>query len=134
MGGKYCALRASGGSDFFSSDEGGGRTPGFISPTVTSVNGSGRSSFLPFSWPVSDAWWVAWFFPKVSSFYGKNVSGAEIDGSLAFCKYMLNKQHIAIVPGIGFGADEHVRISYATSMDNLEKALDRFENGLKELK
>ncbi|MBT4483094.1 MAG: pyridoxal phosphate-dependent aminotransferase [Candidatus Latescibacteria bacterium] len=72
-------------------------------------------------------------FPKVSSFYGKNLRGTEIDGSLAFCEYMLNEKHIAIVPGIGFGADEYVRISYATSMDNIEKALDRFENGLKEL-
>jgi aspartate aminotransferase len=67
-------------------------------------------------------------FPDVSAYYGR-----EIDGSAGFCEYMLEKRHIAIVPGIGFGADGFVRLSYATSMANIEKALDRFEEGLKEL-
>ena len=70
-------------------------------------------------------------FPDVSSFYGKSYNGTVIDGSAAFCEYMLNEQHIALVPGAGFGADAHVRISYAVSMENIEKAMDRFENGLK---
>ena len=72
-------------------------------------------------------------FPDVSSFYGKSFNGTVIDGSAAFCEYMLNEQHIALVPGAGFGADAHVRISYAVSMENIEKAMDRFENGLKAL-
>ena len=72
-------------------------------------------------------------FPDVSSFYGKSYNGTVIDGSAAFCEYMLNVQHIALVPGAGFGADAHVRISYAVSMENIEKAMDRFENGLKAL-
>ena len=56
-----------------------------------------------------------------------------IDGSAAFCEYMLEEQHIAIVPGAGFGADAHVRISYAVSMGDIEKAMDRFEKGIKAL-
>jgi len=72
-------------------------------------------------------------FPDVSSFYGKSYNGTVIDGSVAFCEYMLNEQHIALVPGAGFGADAHVRISYAVSMENIEKAMDRFENGLEGL-
>ncbi len=72
-------------------------------------------------------------FPDVSSFYGKSYNGTVIDGSAAFCEYMLNEQHIALVPGVGFGADAYVRISYAVSMENIEKAIDRFENGLKGL-
>ncbi|MFC1607270.1 pyridoxal phosphate-dependent aminotransferase [Candidatus Latescibacterota bacterium] len=70
-------------------------------------------------------------FPDVSGVYGKSCGGENtIDGSFAFCNYMLEEQNIAIVPGIGFGADKHVRISSATSMENIEKALDRFEAGL----
>ncbi|MFC1693581.1 pyridoxal phosphate-dependent aminotransferase [Candidatus Latescibacterota bacterium] len=74
-----------------------------------------------------------YMFPDVSGVYGKSFKGTVIDGSVALCEYMLNEQHIAIVPGAGFGAEKHVRISYANSMENLEKALDRFDNGLKEL-
>jgi len=70
-------------------------------------------------------------FPDVSGVYGGTIpGGAKITGSFDFCDYMLDNHRIAIVPGIGFGADNHVRISYATSMDNLKKALDRFEAGV----
>ncbi|MCD6308975.1 MAG: pyridoxal phosphate-dependent aminotransferase [Candidatus Latescibacteria bacterium] len=72
-------------------------------------------------------------FPNVSGLYGGRFGGKEIDGSVAFCEYMLNERHIAIVPGAGFGADGNVRISYASSMENLEKALDRFEAGIRDL-
>ena len=43
---------------------------------------------------------------------------------------MLNEQHIALVPGAAFGSDAHVRISYAASMEEIEKAMDKFESGL----
>lgn len=72
-------------------------------------------------------------FPDVSGAYGKHFEGRIIDGSLAFCEYMLEQQNIAIVPGIGFGADNHVRVSSATSMENIKKALDRLEAGLQAL-
>lgn len=72
-------------------------------------------------------------FPDVSAYYGKKNKGKTIDGSFAFCEYMLEECRIAIVPGIGFGADNHVRISYATSMENIEKAMDRLEEGLNKL-
>ena len=72
-------------------------------------------------------------FPDVSAFYGKQHKGKVINGSFAFCEYMLESQNIAIVPGIGFGADDFVRISYATSMKNIEKAMDRFESGIQAL-
>ena len=72
-------------------------------------------------------------FPDISDVYGRTFNGKSIDGSFSFCEYMLEEQKIAIVPGIGFGADNHVRISCATSMENIKKALDRLEAGLKEL-
>lgn len=73
-------------------------------------------------------------FPNVSAVYGKNFRGNKIDGSVTFCEYMLNEQRIAMVPGAGFGADSNVRVSYASSLEELEKALDRFEAGLSKLK
>ncbi len=72
-------------------------------------------------------------FPDVSAHYGKKHNGEAIEGSAALCEYMLYRQQIALVPGEGFGADAHVRISYAVSMENIEKALNKFENGLKKL-
>jgi len=44
-----------------------------------------------------------------------------------FCAKLLEQEKVAVVPGIAFGADDYVRISYATSMENLEKGLDRIE-------
>ncbi len=72
-------------------------------------------------------------FPDVSALYGRSCNGKFIAGSVAFSDYMLEEQRIAIIPGGGFGADAHVRLSYATSMANIEKALDRFEAGIKAL-
>ena len=43
---------------------------------------------------------------------------------------MLEKAFVAFVPGAPFGADDYIRISYATSMGNIEKGVDRFEKFL----
>jgi aspartate aminotransferase len=48
--------------------------------------------------------------------------------SIDFCAQLLEKKNVAAVPGIAFGADDYIRISYATSMQNLEKGLDRLES------
>ncbi len=72
-------------------------------------------------------------FPKVSGLFGRKFKDTVIDGSVALCEYLLTEHHIALVPGAGFGADEHIRISYALSMDQLEKAFDRFEKGVQTL-
>ena len=69
-------------------------------------------------------------FPDVSAYYGRSYRGTVIDGSVALCEYMLNENHIALVPGAPFGSDAHVRISYAASMEEIEKAMDKFESGL----
>jgi len=53
-----------------------------------------------------------------------NISDTGIK-SAQFCDRLLSEAKVAAVPGIAFGADDYIRISYATSMDNLEKALDR---------
>ncbi len=47
--------------------------------------------------------------------------------SADFCAQLLEREKVAAVPGIAFGADDYMRISYATSMANIEKGLDRIE-------
>ena len=47
--------------------------------------------------------------------------------STEFCAKLLEQEKVAAVPGIAFGADDYMRISYATSMANIEKGLSRLE-------
>lgn len=72
-------------------------------------------------------------FPDVSAYYGKEKSGIRVTDSVSLCHYLLQGFGVAIVPGAAFGMDTHVRLSFATSMTVLEKALDRIEKGLKSL-
>ena len=51
-----------------------------------------------------------------------------IDDDLAFSEYLIEKAGVALVPGSAFGSPGHIRISIATSMDNLKKALERIKN------
>jgi aspartate aminotransferase len=53
--------------------------------------------------------------------------------SAEFCEKLLEQEKVAAVPGIAFGADDYIRISYATSMANIEKGLDRIEKFCKSL-
>lgn len=62
-----------------------------------------------------------------------NISGTGLK-SADFCARLLEQEKVAAVPGIAFGADDYIRISYATSLANIEKGLermDRFVRGLK---
>ena len=53
--------------------------------------------------------------------------------SMDFSEKLLKEAHVACIPGIAFGSDKHVRLSFATSMENIKKGLDRIENWLKKL-
>ena len=53
--------------------------------------------------------------------------------SAEFCERLLQQEKVAAVPGIAFGADDYIRLSYATSMANIEKGLNRLENFCKAL-
>ena len=53
--------------------------------------------------------------------------------STDFCARLLEREKVAAVPGLAFGADDYLRISYATSMANIEKGLDRLENFVRSL-
>ncbi len=67
-------------------------------------------------------------FPNVEKALSK-LSGVKND--LEFSEYLITEAGVALVPGTAFGLSGHVRISIATSMQNLEKALDRIEKVLK---
>ena len=64
-------------------------------------------------------------FPKVSAYYGRSYDGPMIVGSMDFCDSLLQHAKLAVVPGGAFGADDHVRLSYATSMEQIEEAMNR---------
>ncbi len=74
-------------------------------------------------------------FPNFSRVYGKKTpSGKEIDGSTSLAAYLLEDHKVASVPGVAFGADDYQRLSYATSMKNIEKGIDRIEEAIKALR
>lgn len=72
-------------------------------------------------------------FPNVSSYYGKSFEDTEIKSSLDMAAYLLKNALVAVVPGEPFGADNYIRLSYATSMDNIVEGLNRIEESLKKL-
>ena len=53
--------------------------------------------------------------------------------STEFCAKLLEQEKVAAVPGIAFGADDYLRISYATSMANIEKGLERMDKFVRSL-
>lgn len=69
-------------------------------------------------------------FPDLSAYLGKSVDGRKIETDMDLCIYLLEVGHIATVPGSAFGADGCVRISYANSDENLEKAMQRLKKAL----
>ena len=71
-----------------------------------------------------------YLFPRVSSFYGKTFNGVTINNSLDFCGYIVEHALVSIVPGIAFGMDDHVRISYASSEQELREAAKRIKEAL----
>lgn len=72
-------------------------------------------------------------FADVSACYGKTYKGKKVDGSLAFADLALC-EGVAVVPGAAFGDDACIRLSYATSMDDIKEGLKRLKSFIKELK
>jgi aspartate aminotransferase len=66
-------------------------------------------------------------YPNVSVAFRNGITSA-----MQFSEKLLSQAHVAVVPGEAFGTDEHVRISYATSMKELERGLDRIEKFIRE--
>ena len=72
-------------------------------------------------------------FVDVSSFYNKQYKGKVINGSLSFADAAL-QAGVALIPGIAFGDDNCIRLSYAISLDDIKEGLDRLDAFTKEIK
>jgi aspartate aminotransferase len=74
-------------------------------------------------------------FPKCSSFFGKTApNGKVINDAADLAMYLLEEGHVACVGGGAFGSPECIRMSYATSDENLVNAFTRIKNALAALK
>jgi len=73
-------------------------------------------------------------FPDVHHYFGKSYEGTLIKNATDLCLYLLDNAKVAMVPGSAFGDDNHIRISYATSEDQLTKAFARIKESLSHLK
>lgn len=65
---------------------------------------------------------------NISGILGKKINGTAIKSSFDFCSKLLEESNVAAVPGAGFGNDNYIRLSYATSMNNIVEGLDRIES------
>jgi aspartate/methionine/tyrosine aminotransferase len=76
-----------------------------------------------------------YLFPDIGAFLGSEVPGGRpIESAEELAFYLLERHHVALVPGEGFGAPTGIRLSYAAGMDTLTAALDRVEEGLSQLR
>lgn len=73
-------------------------------------------------------------FPKVDAYFGKKDGETIIANADDLCMYLLNTAHVSTVTGSAFGEPSCIRISFANSMANIEKALARIKDALAKLK
>jgi aspartate aminotransferase len=73
-------------------------------------------------------------FPNISELIGSSFDGRKINDGDSFADLVLNEAHVALVGGNDFGAPSHVRLSYATSRENLNEAFNRIEHLLVRLR
>ncbi|WP_291726297.1 pyridoxal phosphate-dependent aminotransferase [Bernardetia sp.] len=72
-------------------------------------------------------------FPDVSDFYGKNYNGKTIQNSEDFSMFLLEEAHVAVVMGDAFGAPSCIRLSFATSEDLIQNAVERIKKAVAKL-
>lgn len=71
---------------------------------------------------------------NISSYFNTIFKGEEIKNSLDFSRVLLDEEKVAVIPGAGFGLDEYIRLSYATSMDIIETGIDRIAMFINKIK
>jgi len=72
-------------------------------------------------------------FPDVSAYFGKTAGGRRMKSCDDVARFLLDKEKVVVVPGSGFGSKNHVRISFACAMTELEKAAVRLKRGFETL-
>jgi aspartate aminotransferase len=73
-------------------------------------------------------------FPNIAGLCGRKWGEKKISNSGDVTDFLLEEARVAVVAGSGFGDDKYIRFSYATSMKNIEKGMDRMQEALKKLK
>lgn len=72
-------------------------------------------------------------FPDVSGIFGMKFNGKVIKDSFLLTEFLLEEAKVAVVPGAAFGAPNYIRLSYATSLENINKGMDRIEQAINRL-
>jgi aspartate aminotransferase len=72
-------------------------------------------------------------FPNIGAYLGKKAGGVELNDAVSFSAALLEQNHVAVVPGNDSGFDNHVRLSFATSMEQIDKGIDRIAEFLKKI-
>jgi len=73
-------------------------------------------------------------FPNTASFYGRRSGDNVISSSSDLAVYLLDKAGVAVVHGAAFGDDNYIRLSYATSLEDIRKGIERIGKALNDLK
>ncbi|MCL2766621.1 MAG: pyridoxal phosphate-dependent aminotransferase [Peptococcaceae bacterium] len=74
-----------------------------------------------------------YLFPNVSSCFGKSYNGKTVNSATDLAALLLDEVNVAAVPGVAFGDDRYLRLSYALSMDTLKEGLDRIKSFIEKL-
>jgi aspartate aminotransferase len=74
-----------------------------------------------------------YLFTNFASYYGRAYEGQIIRGSLDLAAYLMDKVHLAVVPGVAFGEDSCLRLSFAVSMEQIDQGVDRLNRALSDL-
>lgn len=75
-----------------------------------------------------------YIFPRISAFFGKSYKGMTVKDSMDFALFLLETGHVATVGGDAFGSPNCIRLSYATSEDNIREAMKRIKEAVSLLK
>lgn len=82
----------------------------------------------------TEPWGAFFVFLNVSGLFGRSYRDRAIRTPADFAGALIDSAHVAVVPGEPFGSASHVRLSYAASMDTLNRAFDRLEAFIREMR
>ncbi len=75
-----------------------------------------------------------YIFPTVDKYYGKSYNGKTINNSVDMTTFLLEEANVAVVPGLAFGMDNNIRLSVATSLDEIKDGMAKIGQALSKLK
>jgi len=72
-------------------------------------------------------------FPNISAYFGKKAGEWEVNNGADMARYLIESAYLAVVPGSAFGAEGFIRLSYATSLENVERGMARMRKAFEAL-